>query len=48
MSLLPVAGSGCNAYLQKEEKKEEERNKCLLGVRSVLVDGTFFRVGDTW
>lgn len=41
-----MAGSGCKAYLQKEEKKEGERNKCLLSVGSVLVDGTLFRVGD--
>lgn len=48
MSVLPVASSGCNAYLHEEENKEEERNKCLLGVTSGLGDGTFCRVGDTW
>lgn len=47
MFLLPVASSGCKAYLQKEEEKDEERNKCFLGVGPVLVDETFFSVGDT-
>lgn len=48
MFLLRMASSGCNAYLQEEEDKEEERNKCLLGVGSGLVDRTFCRVGNNW
>lgn len=42
MFLLPMASSGCNAYLQ------EERNKCLVGVGSGLVDRTFCSVGNNW
>lgn len=46
MPFLSLAGSDGNAYLQKEEKKEEERKRCPVGVGSVPADGAFFGEGD--